>query len=90
VVDTDVSNAGEVQELAERAVEKFGRIDVWVNNAGVGAVGHEQVMKTNLLDTIYGSYRSGPLLPIQLAPRYIQASSLRLLHGCPLNAITFY
>jgi short-subunit dehydrogenase len=65
VVDTDVSNSGEVEELAERAVAKFGKIDVWVNNAGVGAVGHfeetpleehEQVIKTNLLGTIYGSY----------------------------------
>jgi short-subunit dehydrogenase len=67
VVDTDVSNSGEVHELAERAVEKFGKIDVWVNNAGVGAVGpfeetpleeHEQVIKTNLLGTLYGSYEA--------------------------------
>ncbi len=65
VVETDVSNPREVEELAERAVHKFGKIDVWVNNAGVGAVGHfeetpleehEQVIKTNLLGTIYGSY----------------------------------
>ena len=65
VVDTDVSNSSEVEELASRAVGKFGRIDVWVNNAGVGAVArfdempldeHEQVIQTNLMGTIYGSY----------------------------------
>jgi len=67
VVDTDVSNSGEVHELAERAMSKFRKIDVWVNNAGVGAVGHfeqtpleehEQVIQTNLLGTMYGSYEA--------------------------------
>ena len=65
VVETDVSNSSEVEELAQRAVDKFGKIDVWINNAGVGAVArfdetpleeHEQVIQTNLMGTIYGSY----------------------------------
>ena len=30
---TDVAEWGSVEELARRAVERFGRIDVWVNNA---------------------------------------------------------
>lgn len=65
VVETDVSNSSEVEELAQRAIDKFGKVDVWVNNAGVGAVArfdetpleeHEQVIQTNLMGTIYGSY----------------------------------
>ena len=32
-VPTDVTDEGAVQEMARRAVENFGRIDVWVNNA---------------------------------------------------------
>jgi short-subunit dehydrogenase len=65
VVETDVSSSSDVEELAERAIEKFGKIDVWVNNAGVGSVArfdetpleeHEQVIQTNLMGTIYGSY----------------------------------
>lgn len=65
VVETDVSSSSDVEELATRAVDKFGKIDVWVNNAGVGAVArfdetpleeHEQVIQTNLMWTIYGSY----------------------------------
>jgi short-subunit dehydrogenase len=64
-IETDVSNAKDVEELAARTIREFGKIDVWVNNAGVGAVGrfdeipleeHEQLIRTNLLGTLYGSY----------------------------------
>lgn len=67
VVEADVSKAADVHELAEQALDKFGRIDVWVNNAGVGTVArfeeapleeHEQVIRTNLLGTIYGSHEA--------------------------------
>ena len=62
---TDVSRRPEVERLAGAALAAFGRIDVWINNAGVGALGrfervplevHEQVIATNLLGTLYGSY----------------------------------
>ena len=64
-VEADVSQAEEVEKLAERARDEFGHFDVWVNNAGVATYGefdeipleeHEQVLRTNLLGTIYGSY----------------------------------
>ncbi len=64
-VSTDVSEESEVEQLAQAAVSNFGRIDVWVNNAGAGALGrfeevpleeHMQVIGTDLLGTIYGSY----------------------------------
>ncbi len=67
VVEADVSSAADVEHLAEQALDKFGRIDVWVNNAGVGTVArfedaplaeHEQVIRTNLLGTIYGSHEA--------------------------------
>ncbi|MFF1283152.1 SDR family oxidoreductase [Streptomyces sp. NPDC058299] len=35
VVPTDVTDAGAVDDLARRATERFGRIDVWVNAAAV-------------------------------------------------------
>jgi short-subunit dehydrogenase len=65
VVPTDVSVPDEVEELCNQALQRFGCIDVWVNNAGVGAIGrfdevpldvHLQLINTNLLGTICGSY----------------------------------
>src|ERR687896_612241 len=38
-VPTDVTDEAAVAELARRAVERFGRIDIWVNNAGVYLLG---------------------------------------------------
>ena len=35
-VPTDITDAAAVDRLARRAVERFGRIDVWVNCASVG------------------------------------------------------
>jgi short-subunit dehydrogenase len=39
VVPTDVADEAAVEALARRAVERFGRFDVWVNNAGVYLAG---------------------------------------------------
>jgi NAD(P)-dependent dehydrogenase (short-subunit alcohol dehydrogenase family) len=38
-VGCDVSDAAQVDALARAAVAKYGRIDTWVNNAGVGIWG---------------------------------------------------
>jgi short-subunit dehydrogenase len=65
VVTTDVSDVDGVRRLAEAAVERFGRIDVWINNAGVVAMGrfwdipiedHARVIDVNLKGVIYGSH----------------------------------
>jgi short-subunit dehydrogenase len=64
-VPTDVSKRNDVEELADMVVGEFGRVDVWVNNAGAGAIGrfedvpiedHVKVIETDLLGTVYGSY----------------------------------
>ena len=64
-VETDVSAAHDMERLCSAAADTFGRIDVWINNAGVGALGpferipldiHEQVIRTDLLGVLYGSW----------------------------------
>ena len=64
-VRADVTNEADVVRLAEEVIKKFGRIDVWVNNAGIWlahAPIEEMDMKrvhdmieVNLFGTMYGS-----------------------------------
>jgi NAD(P)-dependent dehydrogenase (short-subunit alcohol dehydrogenase family) len=63
-VPTDVSVEAEVEALARRAVEQFGRFDVWVNNAGVYLAGpfedvpsadFQRVIEVNLLGYVHGA-----------------------------------
>jgi short-subunit dehydrogenase len=46
VVPADVSSFKEVQMLRDRALERFGTIDTWVNNAGLSIFGY--IMETPL------------------------------------------
>lgn len=60
VFQADVSKPDQVKALAEFAAERCGRIDVWINNAGIGGsfVGNwevdwlEQILDTNLLSPV--------------------------------------
>ncbi|WP_207455189.1 SDR family NAD(P)-dependent oxidoreductase [Herbiconiux sp. SYSU D00978] len=64
IVPTDVSDEAQVQHLARTAVERFGRIDVWVGNASVFGYGEferipadvfEGILRTNLLGQVHGA-----------------------------------
>ena len=35
-VPCDVTDRGQLEALARAAVERFGHIDTWINNAGIG------------------------------------------------------
>ena len=48
-VDADVSKVADLQKLVNAAVDKFGRVDVMVNNAGVET-------RTSVLDTTEAQY----------------------------------
>lgn len=64
-VHADVGNPDEVEKVAAAALARFPRIDAWVNNAGVAALGrfvdiplrdHLQVLQTNLGGALTGSH----------------------------------
>jgi NAD(P)-dependent dehydrogenase (short-subunit alcohol dehydrogenase family) len=84
-VPTDVTDVSAVRRLAEAAEELSGRLDVWVNNAGVGAVGafdetplaaHEQVIQTDLLGYLRGAHAAVPYFKRQGAGVLINVLSL--------------
>lgn len=73
-IETDVSDAEQVKHLAEQALQFNGRIDIWVNNAGVMASGKfeeipisimDQVIKTNLLGFLHGAHVVLPIFKKQ-------------------------
>ncbi|TBR09172.1 MAG: SDR family NAD(P)-dependent oxidoreductase [Lysobacter sp.] len=64
-VNCDVGNPDQMEKLAAAAIAKFNRIDVWINNAGVAALGafedipladHLRVLQTNLGGAMAGSH----------------------------------
>ena len=94
-VPTDVTDAEAVQQLA-RAAQNFGeRIDVWVNNAGSGAIGpfdavplasHEHVLRVNLFGSLYGAYAVLPYFRRQRRGTLINVISLGAWLPEPLTA----
>lgn len=84
-LETDVTNALATKSLAQAAARCYGHLDLWVNNAGVGAVGrftdipieaHDQVIRTNLIGYIHGAHAALP---------YFQAQH----HGTLVNVVSF-
>jgi short-subunit dehydrogenase len=64
VVPTDVSDFGSVEALAQRTVEQFGRIDVWVNNAALSSFGSlletpledvRRILDVNVMGYVHGA-----------------------------------
>ena len=65
VVSVDISKPKDVQQLMDTALKVFNKIDVWINDAGVFAIGrflevpledHLRVIDVNLKGFISGSY----------------------------------
>ncbi|GGK23956.1 hypothetical protein GCM10010124_15600 [Pilimelia terevasa] len=70
-VPTDVTDAAAVVELAERAAGRFGRLDLWVNNAAVATFGSveatpvadvRRVVEVNVLGYLHGVRAALPWL----------------------------
>jgi NADP-dependent 3-hydroxy acid dehydrogenase YdfG len=64
-VTADVSVQDDIDRLAQQTLATYGRIDVWINNVGVGALGyfwdiplnvHVRVVDVNLKGLIFGAH----------------------------------
>ncbi len=67
----DVADRSQVEQLAKAAIDAFGQIDTWVNNAGLGMYGRldeiddddaHQLFEINFWGLVYGSLVALPYL----------------------------
>src|SRR5262249_8699712 len=94
-VVTDVSDAAQVQALADAAVARFGAIHVACNNAGVGGGGlswetplstWEWVLGVNLWGVIHGVRSFTPILMQQAEAHMVNPASIAGLIAAPFMA----
>jgi NADP-dependent 3-hydroxy acid dehydrogenase YdfG len=84
-VVADVSNRDEVRSVVEASLERFGHIDVWINNVGRGITrlpsqltdeDMHEVMQTNVMTALYGMQEVLPHFKAREAGHVINVSSL--------------
>jgi 3-oxoacyl-[acyl-carrier protein] reductase len=84
-VPADVRDPGQAARLAEAAAREFGRLDIWVNNAGINVIKPAldlepeewaRVVDTNLNGCFYGSQAAARLMVPQRRGVIIQIGSI--------------
>ncbi|MFT6676135.1 MAG: NADP-dependent 3-hydroxy acid dehydrogenase YdfG [Sulfitobacter sp.] len=84
VIETDVTKPEQVQALIDAAVDKFGRVDVLVNNAGLMAIAPldeakidewDRMIDINIKGVLYGIAAALPVFRKQGAGHFINLSS---------------
>ncbi len=86
VIPTDVSEKSQCRNLIERTIEKYGRVDTLINNAGFGVASRfdemnnlslfEKIIQVNFLGGVYCTYYALPYLK-KTDGRLVAISSLR-------------
>ena len=67
----DVTDPEQVQDLADSTCREFGRIDVLVNNAGIGAVAPSDTLSLERWSRVLAVNLTGPLLCSQAVGRHM-------------------
>jgi len=94
-VPTDVADRAQVEALARAAVERFGRIDTWINDAGVSVWGRidetpeadmRQLFDVNFWGVVHGSLAALPHLR-ESRGALINVGSLGSDYALPLQGV---
>ena len=81
--------------MARAAARRYGRVDVWVNDAGIGAVGrftevpveaHDQVIRTNLMGYLHGAHAVMPYFLARHKGTLVNVISFGAFVGTPFGA----
>jgi short-subunit dehydrogenase len=96
VIVTDVGVWEQVERLANGALERFGRIDTWVDNAGVSAYAYfedltveeiDRLIQVDLMGQIYGTKAVLPHMRRQRSGTIINVASEVGVRSVPLQSI---
>jgi len=83
-VPTDVTKRADVERLRDRAIERFGHVDVWINNAGRGITKPvleltdeelDSMMSVNVKSALYGMQAIVPHFKTRGSGHVINVSS---------------
>jgi short-subunit dehydrogenase len=94
IVPADVADWNQVQQVAHRATEEYGRIDTWVNNAAVTAYGtfedipidqFRRVIDVNLMGQVNGAKAALPYLRLAGGGSLIGVGSVESSAPMPLQ-----
>ncbi|CAN7618939.1 SDR family oxidoreductase [Phenylobacterium sp. LjRoot219] len=86
-VPTDVTDCAAVEQLAQASEARFSRIDIWINNAGVGVFGrfhetdvalHRRTIEVNLLGAMHGA--------AAVTPRFVRQGFGTLINNISIGA----
>jgi NAD(P)-dependent dehydrogenase (short-subunit alcohol dehydrogenase family) len=89
----DVRDAGAVRALVDQALEKHGRLDLMVNNAGIGVGGEaselllahwDRVIDVNLRGVVHGVHAAYPVMIGQRSGQIVNTASLAGLIPAPM------
>lgn len=95
-LETDVKSDDEVEALAKLAIDKFGRIDVWINCAGIMPQSllsqkkikdWDNMIDINIKGTLYGIGAALPYMMKQKSGQIINISSIAGHIVGPMSAV---
>lgn len=76
-VQADVSKKEEVENLVKIAIEKFGSLDVIVNNAGIGLTGEVAEMSDDVWQKVIDVNLNGVFYGLRSAAKYMKDNKIK-------------
>ena len=95
VVPCDVTDREQVEGVARAALERWGRIDAWINNAGVIAWSlfedtteeeFRRLLEVNLMGAVYGAWAALPAMRRQGSGVVVNIASMASLVALPVGS----